>query len=435
MKTVNLSAFRKLTASLKVNGKRSKTIKFYTLGCKVNQYETQQMREKFIRLGFRELENGLPASVYVINSCTVTQRADSESLNFIRRAKRENRGAQIIVTGCLTELDGSKIRKVYPNSLIVKNRDKEKLLGEKRGISSFRGRTRAFLKIQDGCNNHCAYCKVPLARGPSRSRPLEEIVCEAKRLAGNGFKEIVLTGICLGSYGKDFKNELTICAVIEELEKIDGISRIRLSSIEAAQITDGLIDKLAVSNKLCPHLHIPIQSGDDQILKKMNRRYTSANYLSLVSKIRSKIPLIAITTDVLVGFPGETEENFQNTVKLLREITPLKTHIFPYSEREGTPAQEKYKQPLSPLLLKKRSSFLAETAGKLSIMYKKQFLGRKLNVLVEGRLKAAPSFWVGYTDNYIRVLIRSGLDLSNRLIQVELRTIMKDDVTSRIAKT
>jgi len=406
---------------------RMKTIKFYTLGCKVNQYDTQEIRERFLRAGLKERNNGKAADIYLINTCTVTRNADNDSLGLIRRARRENPKARIIVTGCLVEQDAGRIKKTEPKAEVVKMgtflffKNKK----EKRphfGISYFCGHTRAFLKIQDGCNNFCSYCKVPLVRGASRSKPLSQIKEEARRLAENKFKEIVLCGICLGAYGKDLKPSKTLIDVIEELEKIEGILRIRLSSIEAADVTDELIEKLVRSKKLCHHLHIPIQSGDDEILKKMNRRYTSCDYLELVRKIKRSVSGIAITTDVLVGFPGETEENFRNTAGLIKKILPLRVHIFPYSRREGTQASV-YPNEINPGIIKERISRLKKVADACSLTYKREFLGQKMAVLIEGRSKEHPGFWEGYADNYIKALIKSRKNLKNQLTPVKLKEI------------
>lgn len=414
------------------------TIKFFTLGCKVNQYDTQLMREQFLNSGFKELNNHLPSDIYLINTCTVTQNADSQSLNLIRRAKKENPKAEIIVTGCLAELDEDKIKKIGKINLIVRNKDKERIFALLRrnelnglnettsqtsqthsGITYFKAHTRAFLKIQDGCDNFCSYCKVPLVKGRSRSRDLAQIIQEASSLVQNGFQEIVLCGICLGAYGRDLKPKIHLVNVIAEFEKIAGLLRLRLSSIEAGDITDELIDKMAVSKKLCRHLHIPMQSGDDWVLKRMNRNYQSRDYLNLIKKIRKNVPLIAITTDVLVGFPGETEENFQNTVTLIKEILPLKVHIFPYSKREGTAANN-FADKINPQEIKKRITYLRNIAEDCALKYKRKFLNKALDVLIEGRLRVNPDFWEGYTDNYIKVLVKSKLNLKNKLIRVRI---------------
>ncbi|MEK6715758.1 MAG: MiaB/RimO family radical SAM methylthiotransferase, partial [Candidatus Omnitrophota bacterium] len=290
-----------------------KTIKFYTLGCKVNQYDTQLIREQFIRAGFKELDNGLPADVYVVNTCTVTHRADKDSLKFIRKAEKENPYADILVTGCLAELDEVKISNSNNKITLVKNKHKESILSyinplfvqakykqdskhDCAGISYFTGHTRAFLKIQDGCDNFCSYCKVPYVRGSPRSKAISEIVIEAEKLVESGFKEVVLCGVCLGAYGKDLVPQSNLVSVIKRLEEISGLLRIRLSSIEPKDVNDALIKELQSSDKLCPHLHIPLQSGDDDVLKAMNRNYARTEYLNLVNKIRKFIPDIAITT-------------------------------------------------------------------------------------------------------------------------------------------
>ena len=428
-----------------------KTVKFYTLGCKINQYDTQSIRERFIQAGFKELEDNQPANIYVINTCTVTHKADSDSLNVIRKAKRENPKAGILVTGCLTELDEDKIEKVGGITLILKNKDKEKILATSqtnKGISYFKGHTRAFLKIQDGCNNFCSYCKVPKVRGPSRSKPLNQIIDEAARLVKNGFtpletigrqekdkmsltgfKEIVLCGICLGAYGRDLKPRINLVDVIEELEKIPGLLRIRLSSIEAGDISDELIDRIAKSKKLCPHLHIPFQSGDDEILKKMNRKITFEGYLNLIHRIKARIPEVGITTDVLVGFPQETEENFQNTIKLIIKVVPLKVHIFPYSPRSGTAASN-FKDTLNPVIVKERILRLREISRNCSLIYRAEFLNKKMDVLIEARAKENREYWQGYAGNYIKVRVKSGLNLKNKLITLRLRKIGEDYIVA-----
>jgi threonylcarbamoyladenosine tRNA methylthiotransferase MtaB len=414
-----------------------KTVKFYTLGCKVNQYETQQIREQFQRAGFIELENSKPADTYIINTCTVTHQADRESLFFIRRARRQNPHAKIVVCGCLAELGSQKIPAISGVNLVVRNQDKQRILclinglnehnrperpNRTNGILYFKAHTRAFLKIQDGCNNYCSFCRVRLVRGKSRSKDLSDIIKEARALVRGGFKEIVLCGICLGSYGKDLQLQSTLADVISGLEKIEGLERIRLSSIEAVDVSEDLIKKLTSSKKLCPHLHIPIQSGDDYILRKMNRNYTCRQYLDLIERLKQEVPNMSITTDIIVGFPGEEDEHFQNTLKLIKEIAPLKVHIFPYSPRAGTVAAD-FKQRVDPVIIKHRISRLKHIAQECSFEFRRQFLGRRMSVLIEGRLQKYQYVWQGYTDNYIRVRVFSSANLKNRLIPLELEKI------------
>jgi len=371
--------------------------------------------------GFKESTNGKPADICLINTCTVTHKADRDSRHAILKARSLYPQAKIIVTGCLVEKGAGDLAKLKGIDLIVG----KSFFPE--GISKFCGHTRAFLKIQDGCDNFCSYCKVPLVRGRSRSRELSEIIPEAQALVKNGFQEIVLCGICLGSYGKDLSPPLSLVEVIESLEKIKGLLRIRLSSIEAGDVTDELIAKMGKSKKLCRHLHIPIQSGDDKTLKKMNRRYSRSDYLKLVRRIKRQVPGIAITTDVLVGFPGESEAGFSHTLDLVRKIMPLRVHIFPYSPREGTVAVD-FNHKLSPDIVKRRMKRLKGLASECSLKYRRQFLNKKMDVLIESRSKENPDFWQGHTDNYIRVLVKAKKDLKNQLICLKLKQISKDSV-------
>jgi len=316
-----------------------------------------------------ETTQGRMANLYIINTCTVTKKADRESLYAIRLSHRENPQAPIIVTGCMPEFCSPQLKKEPGVKLIVKNRDKGKIVAHiikkhtmpDKGISFFEGHTRAFLKVQDGCANFCSYCIVPFVRGQPRSKPLGRIMAEARRLIDNGYREIVLTGICLGSYGRDLKHGHSLAEVVERMEKLPGIERIRLSSIEAKDVDEHLIKCFGRQGKLCRHIHIPIQSGDNDILSAMNRRDRREDYLELIVRLRKACPDISITTDVLVGFPGEEERHFDNTVGLIRRIMPLKAHIFPYSPRPDTKAFAlKGRVPLN--IVKNRIKRLSEIA-------------------------------------------------------------------------
>ncbi len=392
-------------------------VKFFTLGCKVNQYETQSIRERFLKKGYQEIHCADTADLYLINTCTVTAVAERKSKNIIRRCIKLNPRARVIVTGCLIEKDAGCLSGIKGIDFIIAKR----FFPE--GINSFFGHTRAFLKIQDGCNNLCSYCKIPHLRGKSRSRALGEIIKEAKELAKSGFKEIVLTGICLGAYGKDLTPKLNLVDILDEFEKIEEILRLRLSSIEAWDITDRLISKLKYSKKICPHLHIPIQSGDDKILKKMNRRINRDDYLEKVQRLRQARDDIAITTDVIVGFPGEEEENFQNTLDLIRRIEPLKIHIFPYSPRPGTVAfylESNLKAPE----VKMRISRLKLLAQESSFNYRSHFLNHSARLLIQGYSKIDSQRLEGFTDHYIKALIKADHQhLDNQLISVVLKEI------------
>ncbi|MCX7927552.1 MAG: tRNA (N(6)-L-threonylcarbamoyladenosine(37)-C(2))-methylthiotransferase MtaB [Candidatus Omnitrophica bacterium] len=414
---------------------RKKTVKFYTLGCKVNQYETQEIREQFLKAGFKEIQDTQPADVYIINTCTVTQKADKESLYYIRLAHRQNPQGFVVVTGCLAQLDREICKEQAGVSLVVPQQQKPQLFKKvlqkihfkppysfsnlQSGISFFYGHSRAFVKVQDGCNNLCSYCRVPLARGRSRSRPLKEIVEEVRRLTDAGYKEIVLTGICLGSYGRDLKPKEDIVSLIENFEKIDGLIRIRLSSIEAQDITAHLIKKIAEKSKLCRHLHIPIQSGDDKILSRMGRSFKRSQYLELFNKLRTAVPEIGLTTDVMVGFPGETEQNFQNTISLLEQMLPLRCHIFGFSARAATKAYC-MKDTIEVDKIKARSGYLRQIARQLSHKYLRCCIGFCQEVLLESYTDSSRRYVQGYTDTYINVHLAAKKLKLNDIVKVKL---------------
>ncbi len=397
-----------------------KSVKFFTLGCKANQYDTQSIRERFLNKGFQESDQRNPPDYFLVNTCTVTAAADQKSRNTIRKCIRSNPKAKVIVTGCLVEKDSQSLADIRGLVLVIK----KSFFPE--GISGFSRHTRAFLKIQDGCSNFCAYCKVALVRGRARSKNLTQVVTEAKRLAACGYKEIVLTGICLGAYGRDFSPKKNIVDVIRALEKIEGLSRIRLSSIEAGDVSPRLIKCLEASKKLCRHLHIPVQSGDNHILKRMNRKYSRQEYQNLINRLKRSIPEVSITTDCLVGFPGETEKNFENTIDLVRKINPLKVHIFPYSSRPGTRAAD-FNGLVGPKIINLRCQRLEETAKLCRMNFMRKFVAKKAAVLIEGRAKDNPDFLEGLTDNYLQVRLPFKPDLKNKIINVRIIRILKDN--------
>lgn len=404
---------------LRVNVQPGRTIKFFTLGCKVNQYDTQSIRERFIDRGFREAGTGEHPNYFLVNTCTVTSGADQKSRNIIRRCAQANTKAKVIVTGCLVEKDWGQLEKIKGISLIVK----KSFFPER--ISSFSQHTRAFLKIQDGCSNLCTYCKVALVRGSERSKKLKHILQEAKQLVACGYQEIVLTGICLGAYGRSSGVKETLVDVVTSLEKIKGLSRIRLSSIEAGDVSAGLIKCMQRSKKLCRHLHIPIQSGDDRILKLMNRKYTRKMYENLIVGLKANISGIAITTDCLIGFPGETEASFQNTVGLVRKIVPLKVHIFPYSSRPLTKAVM-FKGLINSQIMRQRCDKLGEVAKECRKKFMQGFLGRIAQVLIEDEIKGNVAFLEGLTDNYLKVRLPFKPNLKNVIVQARLKSIGLD---------
>lgn len=413
-----------------------------TLGCKVNQYETQAIRENFFKYGYEEVSDTKGADICIINTCTVTKMSDRKSRHIIRQTIKLNPYAKIVVTGCYAERDQKDIAGIRGVDFIIPNSKKSKILdiieGKDNGnkalpekfsleISSFKDHSRAFVKIQDGCNNFCSFCKVPYVRGRSSSRKLKPIVEEVKRLVKMGFREIVLTGICLGAYGKDLEGIIDIANVIEAIEELPGRFRLRLSSIEPNMVSGRLIEVMAYSQRLCPHLHIPLQSGDEEILKKMNRNYRVEEYKGLIKRLRDKISEVSLTTDVLVGFPGEKENNFLNTLNFLKEISPSRMHIFPYSLREGTSASC-FKNEVPKDKIKARIDILKSLAEVFSLRYREKFVGREVDVLVESKPDKKSGLLTGYTDTYIKVTLEGRESLCGEIVPVKI-TQLKGNLT------
>ena len=413
-----------------------------TLGCKVNQYESQAMREQLVQNNFLEKTDDTRADFYIINSCTVTRKADRDTRNLIHRFHRQNPQGKIIIAGCYAELDDDRksLLDIPGVTHLVKNNEKHKiaeiLITNSRlpayrpgrqtdhefSISDFSDRDRAFVKIQDGCDHKCAYCKVNIVRGPSRSRPLEEILNESRRLIVKGFKEIVLTGICLGSWGKDISGGGDLPFLLQEISDIEGTFRIRLSSIEPCYVTGSLINVIKDQERICKHLHIPLQSGDDGILKLMRRPYTVRWFGRLARSLRKSIPDIAITTDMLLGFPGENEKRFMNTVRFLKSIAPSRIHVFSYSERTATPAAE-YNGKVTEETKKQRVKFLTDLGSKLSINFARGFVGKKERMLVESSRDKKTNLLTGYTDRYIRVLTNGPDRVKNSFATVRIKRV------------
>jgi threonylcarbamoyladenosine tRNA methylthiotransferase MtaB len=413
----------------------SKRFFIKTLGCKVNQYESQLMREALVRDGFKECLAEDLADIYIINTCTVTRRADSESRHMVGLFHKLNPKAKIVVTGCYVEKNSQDVSFLPGVEHIVRNNDKSHIAAilENRAlsgasdsegvwpaISDFLGHTKAFIKIQDGCDNVCSYCKVPVVRGRSRSKPLPAILEEARGLIQKGFKEIVLTGICLGAWGEDLHPRGQILDVLKSFETLEGDFRIRLSSIEPNYVTDELIGYIASNDRMCAHLHIPLQSGDDEILEKMGRPYAREGYGSLIGRIKAAMPGIAITTDVMVGFPGESHSNFQNTLNLVREILPARVHIFPFSKRDGTRASQ-YNDGVRYDEVKRRYELMRVSALEASYLYRMKFMNDRLDVLVETKRDGSSGLLVGYSDNYIKVMFDGPSSLMRAIVPVRLQ--------------
>jgi len=427
--------------SLQINSRKKFHIR--TLGCKVNQYESQAMRELLVKAGFKESGPEDIADIYIVNTCTVTGEADRESKNAMRHFHKANPNARIVVTGCLTENSASDLSSISGISDVLKNSEKNRIarvagglkgqgLNRRPGelvISDFKDHSKAYVKIQDGCENRCSYCKVPLVRSRLKSKPVKDIVREVRGLVQNGFKEIVLTGICLGAWGRDMLfgriaksvglGGANLVDALKALDKAGGDFRIRLSSIEPKYITDDLIGFMARSRRMCAHMHIPFQSGDDDVLKLMNRPYTSTEYMAIVDRVRAGIPHIALTTDILIGFPGESHARFRNTMAFIRAVKPSRTHIFTFSRREGTSA---YDMPdmVDRSILKKRYDSMRAITLETAYIYKRSFLGKELSVLVETKRDSSTGLLKGYSDNYIQIFFAGGDDLMRNVVPVKV---------------
>lgn len=412
-----------------------KKVRFVTLGCKVNQYETQAMRESLRSADASENAEG-PNDFVVINTCTVTEKADRENRYWIRRLRRENPAAKIVVTGCWVKRNRKEVESLPEIDLVLSNEEKPELAsrlfqgcGGPFQISSFQGyHGRAFLKIQDGCNHACSFCKVVLVRGRSRSRALSEIVEEAKRLHDSGFREIVLTGIQLGAYGLDLEPRLNLVSVLEGLATIPGIERIRLSSIEPTDVKPDLIQAIKSIPRICPQLHIPLQSGDGDILKAMNRRYGRDFYLNLIHDLRNSIPDFCLSMDVMAGFPGEEEPHFQNTLSLLEETRPIRVHAFPYSRRPGTRAARFPGLPES--LIRGRMNRLILVAKNVAQREKEKFLGRVFPVLVETK-SSQGELYQGHTAHYLKVYFPASNGFLGQSVPVKLLAVSGDGILGR----
>ena len=430
-----------------------KKVAFYTLGCKVNQYETEAMLEMFKKDGYTQVDSEDFADVYVINTCTVTHMSDRNSRQYIRRMKKKNPDAIIAVVGCYSQVSPEEILEIEEVNLVMGTNERRQIVEEIKKLDASKkastvddimkvrafeeieinqtnGRTRAFMKIQDGCDRFCTYCIIPYARGGRvRSRDLESIINEANKLANNGYKEIVLTGIHVASYGKDVKDaDTNLLTVIKAIDKIEGVERIRLSSVEPLLMTDEFIDTVAKMPKVCPHFHLSLQSGCDETLKRMNRRYTTKEYKEIVDKLRQKMPNVAITTDVIVGFPGETNNEFSQTYEFLRDIELSQMHVFKYSPRKGTPAADMENQ-IDPQMKQMRSDKLIALNKQNFTNFAKKFEGQEFNVLFEQNI--GENKYEGLTPNYIRVIVESEEDIQGKILKTKINDV-KDEYVEGI---
>lgn len=417
------------------------TVAFHTLGCKVNHYETEAIWQLFKDANYERVEFETNADVFVINTCTVTNTGDKKSRQIIRRAIRQNPDAVVCVTGCYAQTSSAEIMEIPGVDIVVGTQDRHKLLDyiqqfqderqpingvgnimknrtyEELEVPYFTDRTRASLKIQEGCNNFCTFCIIPWARGLMRSRDPEKVVEQATQLVNSGYKEIVLTGIHTGGYGQDLKN-YNLAQLLRDLDTIEGLERIRISSIEASQLTDEVIDVIGNSNKVVRHLHIPLQSGSDDVLKRMRRKYTMAHFSERLTKLHQALPDLAVTSDVIVGFPGESEDEFQETYDFIVNHHFSELHVFPYSPRIGTPAARMDNQ-IDEETKNVRVHKLISLSNQLAKEYASKFEDEVLEVIPE-EMGEEPHTLVGYADNYMKVRFEEDDSLIGQIVKVKI---------------
>ncbi|MFZ3588208.1 tRNA (N(6)-L-threonylcarbamoyladenosine(37)-C(2))-methylthiotransferase MtaB [Bacillus sp. DJP31] len=421
------------------------TVAFHTLGCKVNHYETEAIWQLFKQSGYERTEFEQLADVYVINTCTVTNTGDKKSRQVIRRAIRKNPNGVICVTGCYAQTSPAEIMAIPGVDIVVGTQDRVKMLDyveqfkqerqainavgnimkarvyEELEVPAFTDRTRASLKIQEGCNNFCTFCIIPWARGLMRSRDPEEVIKQAQQLVDAGYREIVLTGIHTGGYGEDMK-DYNFAMLLKALDtRVIGLKRIRISSIEASQITDEVIEVLDRSDKIVRHLHIPLQSGSNSVLKRMRRKYTMEFFAERLERLREALPGLAVTSDVIVGFPGETEEEFMETYNFIQDYGFSELHVFPYSKRTGTPAARMEDQ-VNEEVKNERVHRLIELSNQLAKEYASQFENEVLEVIPEEVYKEDPTrgLYVGYTDNYLKVVFPATEEMIGQIVKVKI---------------
>ncbi|MDK2820901.1 MAG: threonylcarbamoyladenosine tRNA methylthiotransferase MtaB [Clostridia bacterium] len=427
-----------------------------SLGCKVNQNELEAFKELFRQEGYEVVPFTEKADVYVIHTCTVTHISDRKSRQFIRRAIKTNPEAVIAVTGCYAQVSPDEVSNIPGVDVVIGTQDRHKLVElvtlareKETPINAVRShndyerfeelplvevtRARAFIKIQEGCEQYCSYCIIPYARGPLRSREPEQILTEVKHLVGKGFLEVVLTGVHTGAYGRDLTTDINLAGLLKKLVKVDGLKRLRISSIEPLDFTSELKSVLTREEVICPHFHIPLQSGDNTILEKMGRHYTGEDYLELVNSLRFRRPRAAITSDVMVGFPGETETQFENTMNIVKQASLAGIHVFPYSPRQGTKAAEMSNQ-VPHEIKKERERNLLKLGNRLAREYAQGFLNEVLKVLVEKPVNNKPGFYEGYTSNYLRVIFPAEKDLTGQLVPVKLEEFKQSLISGRIEK-
>lgn len=436
---------------------RKYTVQFATLGCKTNQFETEAMSEILESEGFEIVPEGSQSDIYIINTCAVTNESERKSRQFINRAKRENPNALVVAVGCSVQLNKEKINKDTTADIIIGTKNKKsiaKLIKEKLfeefsdieqnvedfetmeffeelKISSVHDKTRANIKIQDGCSQFCSYCIIPFVRGPIRSRDNQDIFSEVEKVVINGYKEIVLNGIHISSYGLDKHQKGALISLLEDVNKIEGLKRIRLGSLEPKIITEDFMKRYAKLEKACDHFHLSLQSGSNSVLSRMNRKYTKEEYINNVKLIKNYLPNAAITTDIIVGFPGESEEEFNETMELVKEVEFAKIHVFKYSKRAKTKAASMLNQ-IDDNTKKDRSNKLIKLGEEQTFEFMKKFIAKEVPVLIETELEE--NLYEGYSSNYLKILVKSDINIKNRIVNVLVEDVSKDYLQGKVTK-
>ena len=433
-----------------MNG-NDKTVSFHTLGCKLNTYDTEWYREQFRHEGYREVTFGRPADVTVVNTCAVTGQGAAQSRQMLRRAHRISPDGTVVAMGCYAQTDPDVLIDMPEVDLVVGTAEKTRLLDlindtcsigrsyvtrrrtaefQEMDIFNFGGRARAFVKIQEGCNEFCSFCIIPFARGRSRSRGLQSCLDQVQRLVDVGYQEVVLAGVHIGDYGADLDGPVLL-DLFKAIEQIEGLQRFRVSSIEASFINDEMVDFFSASSKFCRHLHIPLQSGDDGILRSMRRPYTRTRYLSLIETLADRVPEIGLGADVMVGFPGETDEAFANTFDLIDKGPLAFLHVFPFSPRSGTSAVRMGGE-VDSAVKKRRGVLLRRLGTRKTEAFCRRFSGRTMHVLFEDRREPGTGYLQGVTDNYIRVFAPGPEIAKNSIVPVRLLEMGPDRVIGEL---
>ncbi len=403
--------------------RKKKTFRLATLGCRTNQYETQAYRDQLLALGYQEAAGDEAADICIVNTCTVTEGADSSSRHQIRQFSKQNPFAQVVVTGCLAERRPDLIQSIEGVTHVIGNQEKETLIeklfpGEEIPefkICHFEAHTRAFVKVQDGCNSYCTYCIIPYVRGRSRSRPINEVVAEVEGLVKNGYQEVVITGINVGDYDGGGTGA-RLCDLIRAVDQVEGLKRLRLSSIDPDEVDDELMTTILEGKNTCHSLHIVLQAGSNVVLKRMNRKYNRQIFLETIHRLRKASPHFTFTTDIIVGFPGETEQDFEETIEVVKETKFIKAHLFPYSKRERTRAAL-YPGQMDAATLQKRKQQLARICEQEAYTLRNTFVGQHAVVLTESSAQSDLTF--GHSDLFLPVLIKGSFP-ANQMMTVKL---------------